>query len=372
MLAGVGYVLLPVVINMAHEAKPHLPAAVLMLLAVIAAVKYVDTGARRFGLLAGVLCGAAFGMVLTGAMSFILLPTMCFVRWRSRAKLRLVLVDLLAAITCGVAIYCVTNPFVIVHLIGDPTVLQSNLANSQAMYRPQFAQATLRHAVGLISDGASPVFTIAGAAAILLLARRNDVARKLLLVVSLPILVQFVLLATDKPGEYARFGLFFDIAFMLCAISGAAGILKSALHRRIVVALLCAGCCVWSIGYVWHFGRDSMERTSRQILAERLETTRKLGARDLAVYSDPAPYCLPPVNLFEWNISLLDPGAAPPSSTDVLIKPIDEIPKINMPMRGYKMVYWTRPRLLDTPISWASKPFEAIVRKDFVDASVKR
>ena len=53
--------------------------------------------------------------------------------------------------------------------------------------------------------------------------------------------------------------------------------------------------------------------------------------------------------------------------TDILIRPVDEIPKNDMPMRGYKYEYWIRPRLLDTPISWASKPFQAIVRRDFAE-----
>jgi hypothetical protein len=60
------YIFLPVIVNMAHEAKPHLPAAVLMLLAVIAATKHVDTGRIRCWLLASILCGASFGMVTTG------------------------------------------------------------------------------------------------------------------------------------------------------------------------------------------------------------------------------------------------------------------------------------------------------------------
>ena len=203
----------------------------------------------------------------------------------------------------------------------------------------------------------------------MLLARRNDLIRTLLLIVCLPILVQFVMLASEKPGEYARFGLLIDITLMLVTIVGAASVLKQNSGRLVSMGLLCAGCCVWSAGYVWHFGSDATARTSRIIGAQRLETLRKRGAAELAVYSDPAPYCLPPANLFEWKIKLLDSGAAPPSSADLLLKPVDEIPATNMPMRGYQFDYWTHPRLLDTPISWANKPFEAIVRRDFAGAA---
>ena len=40
------------------EAKPHLPGAVLMLLSVIAAAKYAESGRSRWWVAAGALCGA--------------------------------------------------------------------------------------------------------------------------------------------------------------------------------------------------------------------------------------------------------------------------------------------------------------------------
>ena len=51
---------MPVVVNMAHEAKPHLPGAALMLCAIFCATNYVRTGHRRHWVGAGALCGAAF------------------------------------------------------------------------------------------------------------------------------------------------------------------------------------------------------------------------------------------------------------------------------------------------------------------------
>src|SRR5438552_16092560 len=173
---------------MAHEAKPHLPSAVLMLVSIIAAMKYLETASRRWALIAGALCGAAFGMVLTGALSFILLPAMAYLRWRSRSRLRDSFLDLMSAAGIGILVYSMTNPFVIVHLLGDRTILESNLGNSQAMYRTALSPATLTHAALLIGAGASPVFAIAGAAAIVLQPRRSDLGRKLLLVVTLPML----------------------------------------------------------------------------------------------------------------------------------------------------------------------------------------
>lgn len=85
--AAVCCVVMPVVVNMAHEAKPHLPGAVLMLLAVMEAMRYVETPKRRWWIATGCLCGAAFGMVLAAWPIFVVLPVMTLLRrasWRER------------------------------------------------------------------------------------------------------------------------------------------------------------------------------------------------------------------------------------------------------------------------------------------------
>ena len=55
------FVAMPVVVNMAHEAKPHLPGAVLVLLAVLAAARFAETGSRRACLGAGPCAGRRRG-----------------------------------------------------------------------------------------------------------------------------------------------------------------------------------------------------------------------------------------------------------------------------------------------------------------------
>ena len=52
---------LPVVINMAHEAKPHLPSVAITLWAVVFAVDCVVDKSVRKGLLAGALRGSGRG-----------------------------------------------------------------------------------------------------------------------------------------------------------------------------------------------------------------------------------------------------------------------------------------------------------------------
>ncbi|MDB5305504.1 MAG: hypothetical protein JWM97_3053, partial [Phycisphaerales bacterium] len=70
------FIFMPVVVNAAHEAKPHLAGAVLMLLAAWAAARYVEVGTRRMWVVAGALCGAAVGMVLTSVPVMLVLPGM--------------------------------------------------------------------------------------------------------------------------------------------------------------------------------------------------------------------------------------------------------------------------------------------------------
>ena len=60
--AGILFAVMPVVVNMAHEAKPHLPGVVLTLSTVLFAMRYAKTGKRRWWVLTGLACGAAAGI----------------------------------------------------------------------------------------------------------------------------------------------------------------------------------------------------------------------------------------------------------------------------------------------------------------------
>src|SRR5688500_4322307 len=120
------YTFTPVVVNMAHEAKPHLPGAVLMLLAVVAATKFVETGRTRWWVVTGVLCGAAFGMVVSALIGFAIIPTMVLLRpdaWGRRITV------VLGAGLVGGAVYAVTNPYVPINFFTNYEVIRSNIRN---------------------------------------------------------------------------------------------------------------------------------------------------------------------------------------------------------------------------------------------------
>jgi hypothetical protein len=90
----------------------------------------------------------------------------------------------------------------------------------------------------------------------------------------------------------------------------------------------------------------------------------RFGWNTIEVTAEPAPYCLPPVNLFEGKIVLLPPGQVEPAGPDaVLVRAADAGPR-EAPPPGY--VRWAQdesPILRPFPsrISWAAKPFEVLV-----------
>ncbi|CAN5400051.1 hypothetical protein BH09PLA1_BH09PLA1_33790 [soil metagenome] len=351
--ATVCYALMPVVVNMAHEAKPHLPAAVLMLLAIVAASKFIDTGHKKWWALAGALVGAAAGMVLSAIPTIVILPIMCWMRKETPSQ-RLII--LIASAVIAIDVFCLTNPYVLIHALGDRTVLLSNLRNSQAMYKSPVSFGGVVNAIGLIGTGATIPLALAGVLALVATARSSTQRTQPLLLllagVCAIILIQFFLLATGKPGEYARFAILPDIGLSIVAFTAIA-------RLRPRLAMFFAGILVLStaahgVSYVWHFIDDSAQRSTRVIAALRLQKHLASGAATIATAAEPAPYSMPPVDLFTTRLILLAPGEFDRSDAHISIRTVDRVPRDPVPGSEF----WFRPRLLGTPISWAHKPFE--------------
>ena len=373
------YTFMPVVVNMAHEAKPHLPAAVLMLLATIAATRFVDTGRKRWWTLAAALCGAAAGMVLSAVVAMVVPVVM--VMWRRGEKMGQRIVVLLGSLVIAADVYFLTNPYVLVHLLRDRAVLVSNLQNSQAMYRAPASVQGLWNAVTLIGVGTAPMIGIAGSLSIvgflLSLSRGStelaEVKRRvgdpigwIIIAVSALVCMQFAMLATGKPAEYARFALLPDIALAIVGVVGASKICRSIGPRVVLLSMIFLGTAAYGASYVWHFLRDSVERTTRLIDANRLHELNERGATAMMLAAEPAPYSLPPVNLFKWKLALM-PDDARGANFGRIALPVNGVwvraaDRIDPDRREQ---FWTRPRLTPTPMSWAAKPLEVIeVRQD--------
>lgn len=371
------YAFLPAVVNAAHEAKPHMAGAVLILLTVIVATRYVETGRRKWWVAAGGLAGASLGMVLSGLWAFAILPAMVLLRpapWRDRLR------TLALATLCGVAIYAITNPYVPYNALFRRTRLTSNLQNSTAMYAVHGSTHALANAAKLIAEGASTVIAIVGVLGLCIVLvrwrrRRDDgptgataVPVQLLAAVASIVLLQFVLLAGGKPGEYGRFALVPDIALAIAAVMAIAGARAEVgpILRAILLAALSLATVPYGLEYVYAFRRDARTITSRIRAAEELKTMP--GA--IGVHDEPAPYLMPPVNLFERNLILLprDAKVTPADvPVDFTLRPIDD-PKdvtpgtVLLPTRWSRGTLWLRA----TRISWANKRFELTPLRGFL------
>jgi hypothetical protein len=374
--AAACYALMPVVVNMAHEAKPHLAGLALMLLAILAACRYVETGGRRWWLIAGSLCGAALGMVVSSLIIFVILPLMTLWRresWAARAR------TALAAGAVGGLVYVLTNPYVPYNLLFNRAVLRSNLGTSTAMYEVSGGANGFLNGLSLIVEGMSPLLAIGGIVGVFVLASRGyrSIRRPpapspvlpaphvwwLLGVPALIVFIQFIALGAGKPGEYGRFALLPDTALCIAAVAGVSQLARRPSVRMAALALLLVTTGAMGATYVARFVADTADQTSRLALAQRLLDLNRTGHTTLAITAEPAPYSLPPVDLFEWRIELLPRGAPTAPADAVFVRAVDALPATPPPPGFDRLESPEHPLLRRFPsrISWAAKPSEVLV-----------
>jgi hypothetical protein len=332
-IAAALFATMPVVINSAHEAKPHLAGTVLTIACIGAGLKFLVTGKGKWCLFAGAIAGAATGMVLTGYAAFTV-PVAAAMIANAPWKRRLLLA--ITAIAIGVAVFAITNPYVPVNLIFHRNVMQSNLGNTGAYYRPAVTLESLTNAANLLIAGTSTgPAAIAGVAILWWSIRRKIPAGTIILLAPAVVtLLQFIVLAKGKPAEYARFAETTDVVIAIIAAGGIARLKLSPRERHLAGGALVAATFYFGIRYDINFIANDLPTSTRTEAAEFL---RRLGNVPVAVRSDPAPYSMPPVGLFDHPISLLPPGV-PPTAEQVVIRPNDTGAGIS------------------SPISWANKP----------------
>jgi hypothetical protein len=349
--AAVAFSFMPVVVNMAHEAKPHLPGVVLVLLTVLAAARYVESGKLSYGIVTGALCGCAVGMVLSTLPVFSILPAMVLLRpgdnWSDRIRL-LIFASLLGGVTYGV-----TNPYVVYHLAGgNPEPFWSNLGNSSTFYAIDRPLDGMINVGRLMVEGASPIVFSFGILATTILAARAIQARAsgeeaevrrrahglLLAAPALLTAIQWALVGADKPGEFGRFLLLTDVFLLVEAFVLLGTYIQPPIQTAAaLIGVVVTGWFGWP--YLQGFLRDRNAQTSRLVAAHEIEEFRKAGAKRVLVMAEPAPYAVPPLNLFDWEVILVPRRAKP----DQYAQPGDVIVEVQ---EG------------DTPLSWADKPFK--------------
>jgi hypothetical protein len=387
-LAALLFAIMPVVVCMAHEGKPHLPGAVLMLLAVLFAMRHrsrdaVGTpepaGSRDWWLMC-VCCGAAFGMVLSSWPIFVLIPLVALLgrfHTGSRPKLASDQVTLTSALQrtvfgtlLTIAVYLITNPYILINTVTNREVLQSNFGNSLAMYEISRIGEGFVRVIELTIEGAAlPILALGVVATVIAVIRRNATMVPLAVAAAV-FFMQFVFIGAGKPGEYGRFGIFTNTALAI----GAACLLTLPGARRIgvvkpvaaLLVILWTGACGGS--YLRGFKVDTSDDNSRTKLAQRLSgmTRAAQGQGEdyaVAVLADPAPYGCPPMNFSSTELLLVrSPAQAqmhfrkrrglflqPEDKSDpnAGITPLDRLTLAVCP--------WAAAR--STSISWANKPF---------------
>jgi hypothetical protein len=359
-VAATFYALMPVVVNMAHEAKPHLPGTVLTLCAILAALRYAKTGQTKWWVLAGISCGAAMGMVLTGIVSFIVLPVMTLYRrmsWLARARIAL------ASAILGLLVFVITNPYLPYDFLFHDAALKSNLGNTSHFYTPSLSFPAISNAIRLVAAGMSlPLAAAAVAGILFLLMRRRGGRGWILAAVAILVAIPYVLLADGKPAEYGRFAMTLDVLLAIGA-AAAIGSMGRAGGSRLaaLVLIICTG--AGGLRYVANFVAGATASSSRLKVAGILAGLNQ-SERVLAVSAEPAPYCLPPVNLFDWKIVLL-PRGTQASAFDLGPRVVSaqaiDMPAATAPPDAVLAPMPNFPRWAAAPISWANKPFEILL-----------
>ncbi len=268
--AALLFALLPTVVALSHESKPHLPGAVLMLWAVLWALKYAETGGARHRFMLALSCGLALGMVLSSLWIFVLIPLVEFLTRASTSE-RLARTSAFGVI--GALAYCVTNPYVIINLFVDRDVLRSNLGNSTAMYHWGDIGTGLTNAFALLAQGSS-LFVIVAGLVMLVALWGWDWRRTLLLVIPAAVFfVQFAGLAAGTPGEYGRFTIFPSAILCILLSAGLFRFLANKWYQGTLYSLAAATALAWpTLSYLESLHHAGTNADSRYQLAEQLAT----------------------------------------------------------------------------------------------------
>jgi hypothetical protein len=438
LLAALLFTLMPVVVCMAHEGKPHLPGAVLMLLAVYFAMRYADAGSakiesfeaqdkdRRSKIEAEntgseapnrqsaidsrqsfrwmcVCCGAALGMVLSSWPIFVVIPLVAFRAAGLSPRARLA--HTIKGVAIGLAVYLVTNPYILINAFANREVLRSNFGNSLAMYQIARIGEGFVRVVELSLEGATLPMVVVGLVGLFIAVVRRNQAAVPSVVVGAVFFLQFVLIGAGKPAEYGRFGIFTNTALAI-----ATGCLLGGRKPRVIrwpgfpAAVVVAAWIAWS-GYTYlnDFILDAGDQGSRLNLARfcshlsRDASTLRITT-PLATFAEPAPYCYPPIDFAHADLHLVSAASytghvdreafafTPVENADSMFPKYAEIPAFapifrtarfvdnpawstmllhvdsawrTMPTDSNTLAYrWRRAvAQRETPISWANKPF---------------
>ena len=120
---------------------------------------------------------------------------------------------------------------------------------------------------------------------------------------ALLVAIQFVALAAGKPGEYGRFAILPDAVLAVEAMVAVSTFFRRPACRHAAFGVLVASTLVFGGAYLVHFLRDTGPMPTR--LRAAADLAQLPSDAVIAVAAEPAPYSLPPVDLFSRRLVLL-------------------------------------------------------------------
>jgi hypothetical protein len=329
-----------------------------MLMAVLAGARYAEGGGRRFAFFTAIICGAAIAMVPSAAPVVLVLPGMIVLRGqligKDRGRADGFFVPMAGWLLIALIVYCVTNPFVPINLIRNRAVLVSNFSNSSGFYR--LGLAGIPNALLLVMLGMSGLLTAVGAigaVALAIRARRvtvdNDAELRrratglLLAAPALAIGIIFIMFATSQPADYARFALPLDVFLLIEGIVAVSTFIRVPRLQRLCFGMLVLATGFSGLPYLRGFVRDASTNMTRSVAARQIQRSLESGHGVLETREEPAPWSLPPVDLFRWRI---------------ILPPRNALFNLSAGRAGVAVAPAEFSSADPTPISWASKPFE--------------
>ena len=150
-----------------------------------------------------------------------------------------------------------------------------------------------------------------------------------------------------------------SIALAIAAIAGVHHWVRSRLTAGLIITVLLVATISSGLRYLNNFVRDVSHRNTRAVGGQWVDSLANGYPATIAVWAEPAPYAVPPVNLFRNRLLLLPPGYVPSETqvtADIFIQAVDSRPR--------ERESWSRNfarqvilRGQPSPLSWADKPF---------------
>jgi hypothetical protein len=376
LLAALLFAVMPVAIALSHEAKPHLPGAVMMLWATLWGLRYVESNLPRHRQWMALCCGAALSLVLSTAWIVVVLFV---VEWLVPGDTKRRLKAVGQSIGIASAAYALANPYILWNALFHRDVLMANYGQSRVMYAAGPLWDGLTNTADKLAEGSSWVVVILGVVMLAALCRRHFRTVAVLSIPATGLIIQLAFLGADKPGEYGRFALFPNMILVIAVVVGANRFLMTRWIHATWMSLALATCMAWpALDYLERF--MPAQNDGRTVIGGYLNGLIDNQTTPLRVGTmrDPSPYAFPAVDFSRVEVFRVPDGAsvAPQKLVvtsqwpEYLVVPINGTEGVNVhdvlaPPSAYQVVDLPGSTCDDhAGITWAGKPVVLLKRVD--------